>query len=153
VAPSRSLLKETRGAVLAEFAIALVPLLLMYFSFLQVAYMYGANLAFQHATLVAARAAVVIAEPRMNPGNNGPETDITEAAKLALGPWKDRFANVQATHSGASDQYGMMTTTLNGTYTCNVPMGNQVVCDSGQKPMTFKVALPLQGARYTPGLE
>jgi Flp pilus assembly protein TadG len=149
VAVKKSLRKNNQGAVLAEFMVAILPMLLCFFVFTQIAHLYTANLVFKHAANVAARATVVITQKDLNPGKNGEEGDITDAAKAALGPWNAAFSNVSVSHTQAGEQYGIITTTTTATFTCAVPMGRQIVCPGGTRTMTQAVALPLQGARYT----
>ncbi len=140
--------RSNRGAVLAEFAVALMPLLLCYFVFTQIAQLYIGNLLFKHAANVAARAAVVINQPELNPGDNGTAADVTDAAKAALAPYAQMFSNVHTSSTEAGEQYGLVTTTTTADFNCGVPLGRTIVCPNGKISMTQDVALPLQGARY-----
>src|SRR4051812_39033367 len=91
--------KDTRGAVLAEFCIALVPLLTMFFSFVQLARMSAARLMVKHSAIVGARAAAVVSNgANNNPGaNSGANGDQVEGAvKAALGPYWNKKGGVTA---------------------------------------------------------
>ncbi len=56
----RSLRKDTGGAVYVEFLIVFIPFFLMVLGMMQIALMYAAHLAVQHAAVSAARAAIVV---------------------------------------------------------------------------------------------
>lgn len=64
----RDLLSEQEGAALPEFAIAIFPLLWLFFVFVQVATMFTAHLTLHHAAVVAARCAVIQKGPNL-PGH------------------------------------------------------------------------------------
>jgi len=57
----------TKGAVLAEFALAATPLLITFFSFVQVGKVFTASFVVRHAAITSARAAAVI---HKNDGDN-----------------------------------------------------------------------------------
>lgn len=152
--------------MLVEFAVAMFPLFVVFFGFVQLARIATARLALKHAAIVAARAAAVISNAGgANPGNNGPPSDIQDAAIVALGPWvvEDSFSNVTADtqdQSSAADPYAMVTVTVRATYQCRVPLG-KLLCGAGfgepgttsapgavGRTMTETVSLPHQGARY-----
>jgi hypothetical protein len=155
------LARDRRGAVLAEFAIVIVPLSLAFFSLAQVSMLYAAKLVMRHAAVCAVRAYAVIAPP--NPGNNGnPGTDPVLAGTIALGPWYNpggngitaadfQFAS-QATTSPPYGYYGLDTVTVQGVYQCSVPLGRLVACIGGIEPLgPYTASFPHQGARYCMG--
>lgn len=151
---SKRLGRDSRGAVLAEFCIALVPLLTMFFSFVQLSRMAAARLAIKHATIVGARAAAVVSNgSNNNPGNkSGSNTDqVEEAVKAALGPWwKKSVTKVDVTINDSStkdDPYNWVEVKVTATYACNVPMG-QVVCGGRTRKLVEKFRMPHQGAKY-----
>ncbi len=142
---------RTRGAVLAEFAIVIVPLMSTFFGFWQVGKGYLANILLLHAANAGARIAAVELPP--NPGDNGdPEVDIPAAVHLALGRWDGAFSSVAITHTteaSESDPYGMVTVRLVGTFSCNVPLGSLLMCGRDRKlQITQQAVYPNQGAVY-----
>ena len=142
-----------RGAVLIEFVIAAAPLLMMFFCFTQLAALANAKLVTKHAAVAAARAAVVIMPP--NPGDNGTMEDVKVAAAMAMGTYlvdgKLIAPQTDCTSQASQDDpYGLVTCTVTVTFVCAVPMGNLWVCGGPLKPITERMSLPNQGARYVP---
>lgn len=152
----KGLHRNRKGAVLVEFLIAFMPLMMMFSSFLQVAQVATASLIGRHATVVAARAAAVITDAHKNtpdaqPGDN--KDDIVAAYTGALGPWKVTMSPVNITIDDASskdDNFGMVTVTATTDYTCSVPFGNRLVCTTlgGTHEIKNVVKFPHQGACY-----
>lgn len=143
--------RSTRGAVLVEFTVALMPLLMIFFCFVQVAKLYTANLVVKHSAVAAARAAIVIKAP--NPGKNGSEDEIAYAAGLAMGDWLKNGTLMNpsvttTTQASEADPYGLVTSTVSTTYSCNVPLGGMIVCLGPTKTLTARMSLPNQGANY-----
>lgn len=147
-------LHDEKGAVLAEFVIALVPLLMMFFSFVQLSKIATARLVVKHGTIIAARAASVIS----NVNNNTPDAkgdgkaDITNAAKLGMTAWvsKGSITDVDVDvkdESSRDDPYGWVTVTVKATYRCTVPMGF-VACGGKTKQLQETYRMPHQGANY-----
>ena len=150
----RKLHKDQKGAVLAEFVIAVVPLLMTFFSFVQLSKIATARLVVKHGTIIGARAASVIS----NANNNTPDAkgdgkgDITNAVKLGMGPWvsKGSITNVSVDvqdSSSRSDPYGWVTVTVRATYRCTVPMGF-IACGGPTKQLQESYRMPHQGAIY-----
>jgi Flp pilus assembly protein TadG len=143
-----------RGAVLAEFTVAIIPLLAAFFGFLQVGKLYTANLVHKHAARTAARVAAVTFKPggRNNPGASGKTEEITSAAKLAFGPYIAVYRNikVETKISNTSDTHGMVTVCVTATYDCSVPLGASLVCGATPtvKVKTECAQLNLEGASY-----
>ncbi|NOU31382.1 MAG: hypothetical protein HOO96_26080 [Polyangiaceae bacterium] len=143
-----------RGAVLAEFVVALVPLLTTFFCLVQLGKLYAANLALKHAAMCAARAATVIAKPpTMNPGATGDPNEIELAAYAALGNFYTNggFHDVTVKVTLPSgDPHGVVTVDVTATYDCDVPLGGRITCfaGGGTKTKTESASLPLQGAQY-----
>lgn len=149
------LIGDKRGAVLAEFVVALVPLLATFFVFLQLSAMAVAKLKFKHGTVVAARAAAVFS----NVNGNCPEctgdgkAQIEGAARAGVGNNSGiNITRVDVTDRSTKDnsqngQYGAVTVKVTGRYTCGVPMGN-LIC-LGMRPWEETKTMPRQGARYT----
>lgn len=150
----RKLGKDQKGAVLAEFVIAVVPLLMTFFSFVQLSKIATARLVVKHGTIIGARAASVIS----NANNNTPDAkgdgkqDITNAVKLGMGPWvsKGSIVNVNVEvqdQSSREDPYGWVTVTVKAQYRCTVPMGF-IACGGVSKQLQESYRMPHQGAIY-----
>jgi Flp pilus assembly protein TadG len=144
-----------RGAVLAEFIITVVPLLMMLFGWMQLAWLYTANLLVKHSANACVRAAVVIdGKEGLNPGENGDVDQIQKAAEAAAEVQGGRpiFASVRCTYDNQAsndDPYGKVTAKVTAEYRCSVPMGRFIVCGPDSKKTLEGVAsLPFQGARY-----
>lgn len=152
----RRLGADRKGVAAVEFVVAMVPLFLIFFCFLQVAKVHTAHLIFQHAATIAARTAAVIVEPTINPGDNGSEDDVTAVAKQALGAWQTAIRDVDVSirdEASISDPNGMVTVTMTGNFLCGVAMGATVACGADHlAPMTATASFPLQGARYRIGV-
>ena len=150
---------DTRGAVIVEFVVAVVPLLFAFFSLAQIAMVYTAKIMLRHAAIDAVRAYAVINPP--NPGQNGtPTTDPTNAGIYALGPWYSGGGTAiqSATFSFSSQAntnqpygyYELDTVTAQGTYVCSVPLGQWLACGMGKTTNIgpYTATYPHQGARY-----
>ncbi len=152
----RKLRSDESGAVLAEFAVVVMPLFLTFFGFLQLAQMMTAHLVMKHAAIVAARAAAVISNNNgTNPGDNGTNEDVNIAASLALGGWFgagviDKVKVVISDTSSESDPYAPVNVTVSGDYHCRVPLGDRMLCDllSRTRVLSAKASYPHQGANY-----
>lgn len=149
-----SLTSDTKGAVLAEFMIAIVPLLMTFFSFVQLSKVATARLVVKHGTIVGARAAAVISNAHHNnPGSVGDgKNEIQNSVRVALGPWlvKGSFRDVDVTIDDQStrlDPYGWVTVTVKATYACTVPIGF-IACGGKTKTLEEKYRMPHQGALY-----
>ena len=154
-AGKRSLRTDTRGAVLAEFVVAIFPLLTVFFVFLQISAVSVAKLMVKHSAVVGARAATVFS----NKGENCPECtgdgegEVNAAVRAALVNWQGKFASVNATVQDSSNTdrphgpYGLVTVTVRASYKCEVPVG-KVICPGGTLSITEIKSMPHQGARY-----
>jgi Flp pilus assembly protein TadG len=144
---------RARGAVLVEFIVALTPLLMTFFSLIQLGKMMTAQLAFKHAASVASRAAAVIMNEPQNPKATGKKEEVEQAAMLALGDFVGAFNSLDATVTGGNSPSDPVMVELKGTYDCTVPLGKTIVCGFGGthdfKPV--RSTLPLYGARYKVG--
>ena len=152
------LLRDTRGAVLAEFVIVFIPLMTVFLSMVQYAKLGTANLVLRHSAVVGARAAAVVSnEHQNNPGDNGTNDDIKRAVKTSMGPWyyqgnlnvNDIKITDASTTQADNGPYGLVTVTVSASYKCDVPIGG-LMCGLGRRH-TFKeirASFPHQGARY-----
>jgi len=154
----KGLHQNKRGAVLVEFAIAFMPLMITFSSFVQLQQMATARIALKHATIVGGRAASVISNKNRNtPDAEDKDNDdeVKKGVVAALGPWKTKITvNVKVEDtSSCDDPYGMVSVTVNADYKCSVPFSNLFMCGASKthafKPMTSR--FPHQGARYQDG--
>ena len=158
----RGMMGDQGGAALPEFVVAVFPILMLFFVFVQVAALFIAHLVTHHAAIVAARCAVVDKGPDL-PGKYL-DADAALACKnaaiagLGRGLWLQTVVgmNVAITFDGGSggdddhtSQYSDVTTTTTATYQCSVPLGKNFVCNNGTRNFTFAIKLPHQGAVYT----
>lgn len=143
---------DQKGAVLVEFVIAIVPVMMTFFSFVQLSKIATARLVVKHSAIVGARAASVLSnQHENNPGASGDgKSEISNSVKAALGPWAttmlvDVTVNDQ---SSTSDPYGWVEVKVSATYRCNVPMGRIACGLSGMKKLEETYKMPHQGATY-----
>lgn len=151
----KSLVDDRRGAVLAEFVVAIFPLLTIFFVFLQFSAIAVASLMVKHAAVVGARAAAVYSNEHENipemKGKEGKE-EIDGAVNAALGPWS-KYITVatevedRSTKEAPNGPYDLVTVKVTGTYTCAVPVG-KVICPGGVKILEDSKSMAHQGARY-----
>ncbi len=137
-----------RGAVLVEFAIAIMPLCLIFFTFVQLGQAYTANLVLRHAANQGVRTAAVVLPP--NPGNVGKPEDVDRAVHLSLGPWDKTFTSLEVKKTPASKPYELVTIEVKADYKCSVPLGSRVFCgaDGLFEMRPIIVQYPNLGARY-----
>jgi hypothetical protein len=153
------LLKAKRGAVLAEFAIAFMPICAMFLGLTQLSRYAICRLAVMHAAEVSVRACAVIIEP--DPGHDanldGPDTDVQTAAHMVMKPFggdlgghEIHISDPTCEHTGVEANGGTDTVTLQATYTCTIPLGKLIVCGLAVTPKTFTIQaqFPHQGAEY-----
>lgn len=153
-----ALVANQKGAALPEFAIAIFPLVLMFFTWCQVAEMFINHLVLHHAAVVAARCAIVDKGPNL-PGkyvDSDADTACKNAAIAGVGRvlWYRSILGITVTmdYTGGNDhikQYDDVTTTTTGEFQCNVPLGSKVVCGGSTKEFKFIIKLPHEGAMYT----
>jgi hypothetical protein len=153
MAKRESLIRARRGAVLAEFAIAFMPICTMFLCVCQLSRYSIARLAVLHAAQVSVRACAVIQKP--NPGHSksidGPDTDVQRAAQVAMKPFEGsgeiKHDDPTCTHDGEPNG-GTDTVTMTGTYTCMIPVAKRIICSSGPKTISVTAQYPHQGADY-----
>jgi Flp pilus assembly protein TadG len=165
----RGIFGRNDGAVIVEHTVAIVPLLITFFSLIQVTKLHTVDLALRYAAISSARAAIVISnEHDDNPGTQGDKPrnlqDINLAAEVALLPWiesgaiSDVKVEVQD-RSSRSDPNGPVTVKVTARYACQVPLGKLVCLPSYPEKIgkhdgpiyvvrRAEATLPHQGARY-----
>lgn len=157
-------LRARRGAVLAEFAIAFMPICAMFLVLTQLSRLFIARLAVMHAAEVSVRACAVIIDPdpghEASPPLDGQDTDVQKAAQIAMQPFGgDGMTNYggkelsisapSCTHAGDANG-GTDTVTTTATFYCIVPLAQRIVCQNPTTPKTWDVTaqFPHQGANY-----
>jgi hypothetical protein len=163
--------KEGGGAAIPEFAMAITPVLILFFGMVQWCICAYVNLIVQHAAVVAARAEAVM-KPAMpdNGGATGTGTDLEKAIAplfVHIAGFKSIVGEgnlqVSVTDTGTR-QCDQTINTVNVTlyYFCKVPLGNRIACGGfsvagaaseafGGGPMmqmTSKASFPNQGSYY-----
>ena len=155
----KGLHRNKRGAVLVEFAIAFMPLMITFSSFVQLQQMATARIVVKHATIVGGRAAAVISNKNRNtPDQEDADNDdvVKKGVMSALGPWKRTMRNVDVKVEDTStceDPYNTVSVTVTADYKCSVPFANLFMCGA-RKIHSFKAMtsrFPHQGARYQDG--
>jgi len=140
--------------VLVEFIVALMPMMMTFFGFVEVTKIYAASLGTRHAAITAARAAAVMSKVHNNnPATEGGESEIKSAAGQALSPWisSGAISTVTVTvhdTSSRSDPYGPVHVKVAAKYHCKVPLMGRIVCKGGTKTITHEATMPHQGAKY-----
>ncbi len=144
--------RSTKGAVLAEFIIAIIPISAMFLCVCQIARLQIARLATMHAAQVSVRACAVIVDP--DPGHDqgvdGKDTDVVTAERQVLKPFEgSEYAAEDATckHSGDVNG-GTDTVTIKATYTCTIPLARHIICPGGTRKLDAQAQFPHQGAEY-----
>lgn len=153
--PITRLGRNTRGAVLAEFAFAFMPVCTMFLFVVQFSRFEMCRLATHHAANVGARACAVInaTDDKFDPGGdkqNGPETDADKAAKQVLKPFLGKELaldeEIKCNHAGGAN--GTDTVDVKATYTCDIPVAKKLMCPNGDHKWTATAKMPHQGASY-----
>ena len=134
----KGLHKNKRGAVLVEFAIAFMPLMITFSSFVQLQQMATARIVVKHAAIVGGRAAAVISNKNRNTPDaedKDQDDDVKKGVMAALGPWKRTMSNVDVKIEDTStceDPYGTVAVTVTADYKCSVPFANLFMCGAGK---------------------
>jgi uncharacterized membrane protein YgcG len=148
---------DKRGAVLVEFVVAFVPLMTVFFVYVQLTQLAVARLLEKHSPVVGARPAAVYHNEKQNVpemcGDNG-KAKVDSAVTAALGHWSDRITtttNITDTSNRDSDGvYNLVTVKVNAVVRCRVPLG-RLMCPGGMAIFSDTKSMPHQGARYKVG--
>lgn len=151
-----SLLKGTRGAVLAEFIIAFMPIMTIYLTMLELAHYFVIREVVVHAANATARACAVVGpnDAPVGGGKNGGIADAQAAGEWALKPWKASGNNVQnikvecTQADPAQDPAGKTSGHITADYSCSVPIAKLIACAGGPKKIDVTSSFPHQGAKY-----
>jgi hypothetical protein len=150
------LIRDTNGAVLAEFVLAIVPILIVFFTFVQLSRIAMARLVVKHGAIVGARAASVIANSKENTPDQPKgmhEVEIENGVRMALGPWWTKEGGITSVRvdikdsSTKKDPYDWVEVRVSATYACRVPLGF-MICAGRKKQIVEVARMPHQGALY-----
>jgi hypothetical protein len=153
----KRLVKDRKGAVLAEFVVAIFPLLTIFFVFVQLSMLAVSALIVKHSAVVGARAAAVFSNQSRNVpemcGDDG-SAKIDEAVRAAIGPWQNRISTSvtvrdQSSRNENDGVYDLVTVTVTAQVRCAVPVGKPICGAGGIKQIVDVKSMPHQGARYT----
>jgi Flp pilus assembly protein TadG len=138
--------KDEKGAVMVEFALAIVPVLIIFFGTVQYCVCAYVNLIVHHGAFVAARCMAVV-----HPGmpDAGKTEDCTTGVNSLFGTDSTLKATVTLQSPPAATAEQLDTTEVELKYKCTIPLGDVVACGRG-KQMTMKAiaSFPNQGSSY-----
>jgi Flp pilus assembly protein TadG len=137
---------DQRGAVMVEFAIAILPVLMVFFGTVQWCACAYVNLIVHHGAFVAARCNAVV-HPQMP--DSGPADDCQNGVNALLKDATKEKATVTLESPPAATAETVQTTTVTLDYKCTVPLGNVVACGGSKAmKMTATASFPNQGSSY-----
>jgi hypothetical protein len=169
----RALVGDKKGAALPEFAVAIFPLIWLFFISVEVAGMFSAQLVLHHAAWAAARCGIVqkgsnlpgdYVKNKNKSDDNGNAESVCQKAAIdatGIGFWHQSLWDITVTFAftpgaggdsaaGHEGQYSDLTTTVNANYKCIGPkLSSVAICNSGKKPLQMILKLPHEGAVYT----
>jgi Flp pilus assembly protein TadG len=138
--------KDDRGAVMVEFAIAVLPVLMIFFGTVQWAACAYVNLIVHHGAFIAARCNAVV-HPQMP--DSGPTDDCEKGVNLLLATSTTKKATVTLQVAPAKTAQTMTTTEVELDYPCTIPLGDVVACGkSKEMKMKATASFPNQGSAY-----
>ena len=151
----KSLKNDKRGAVLVEFVVAFVPLMTVFFVFVQLSQLAVARLIVKHSAVVGARAAAVYHNEHQNVPemcNDNGKGKVDAAVTAALGHWSNRITTTtevtDLSNRNGDGVYNLVTVKVNAVVKCQVPLG-RLICPGGRATlMSDTKSMPHQGARY-----
>jgi len=142
---TRLLRNDERGAVSAEFIIAVMPFLMLFFVASQYSTLAVARTLTQHAAFMGARAAMVVcADPK---GAGNPRETIQKAVTLSYGP-AGAFAKPVASVSNNCNKTSqdLVTVDVRSEFPCSVPLGGRLICGGPKLTLKASASMPNQGS-------
>lgn len=136
---------NVRGAALAEFVVAIMPILMLIFCTAQYSVLAVAKIVTKHAAYVGARAAIVACtEPGASANGLG---EVQNAVMVAYGPVLKLGKPTASITAGACSEtsQSLLTVTVSAPLRCGVPLGGLLVCGGPTKTLTASATLPSQG--------
>jgi hypothetical protein len=144
--PLARIVRRKDGAAIAELVIAIVPILILFFTIAQFAAIGFASLLVRHAAFVAARCQAVVHTNMADVAGAGNEP--TTAAGVVLSTVPGKLTSVSSTAVDPLSQL-MSTTTVSFDYRCGVPLGGLFVCGrGGTRTLSASASFPNQGSYY-----
>ncbi len=150
-----SLASSTQGAVLPEFVVVIGPLLVAFFSLLQLTQLYVSNIVIKNATLVACRAASVT-QPAPG-GLHNPDGDeanyanlgyLVDAARASMTESdRTRFQSISPVVNIDAAAH-MTEVRMDATFHCTIPLGWRIACGGDYITLHGAARMPYHGVRY-----
>jgi hypothetical protein len=137
--------RDQKGAVIVEFAMAIMPVFFIFFGTLQWCACAYVNLLVRHSAFVAARCEAVV-HPQMP--DSGPADDCKTGINMLLLTALPEKATIRSTLPTATSQQ-ILTTQVELDFKCKVPLGDVLACGrSRQQHFTASASFPNQGSAY-----
>jgi Flp pilus assembly protein TadG len=143
---SKDVQRDERGAVMVEVALAIMPVLIIFFGTVQWCACAYVNLIVHHGAFVGARCNAVVA-PQMP--DSGPTDDCQTGVNTLLATSTTAKATVTMLTAPSKTAETMVTTEVKLDYPCTIPLGNVVACGSSRSmKMKATASFPNQGSAY-----
>jgi hypothetical protein len=139
-------LGDQRGAVLVEFALAIMPVFIIFFGTVQYCVNAYINLILHHGAFVAARCMAVV-----HPGmpDAGKTADCTDGVNVLFPTKANLKATVTLQNSPGTTSEDLDTVKVELKYKCTIPLGNVVACGAKREAdMKALASFPNQGSAY-----
>jgi Flp pilus assembly protein TadG len=148
---------DARGAAMVEFALAIMPVLLVFFGTVQWSINAYLSLIVKHAAFSVVRCEAVEHPGMPDSGDEATQCLGTEPGGASV--IGKLFAHVSGVSTGdftidktlapaTAETLDSVTVTLN--YKCSVPLGNRIACTAGVQKLTATAKFPNQGSVYQP---
>lgn len=158
-----SLRRDERGGTYVELCIVILPVLAIALGVLQIAELYTAKMALDHAAVNAARSAsVVFADDPRSYGGEPVNTEGTRrkravqiAAARSLAPFaldgSIRSAEVSFPNGIPKQKGQALTVEVRSSYRCSAPLVHAFACRGGTLALVGKATLPSNAADFDYG--
>jgi Flp pilus assembly protein TadG len=154
---AKKLVRDLRGAAVVEFAMAIFPVLCVFFGSMQWGMNAYIHLIVKHAAFSIARCEAVAHSGMPDAGSEADDClATTPGGPSVIGKLFSHVSGVSAgdftidqTLASPSDQkLDSVTVTLN--YKCGIPLGSTLACTGGVQTLTATAKFPNQGSMYQP---
>jgi Flp pilus assembly protein TadG len=144
----KSLFADRGGAAIAEFALAIMPIFILFFGMVQWSIIAYVHLIVKHAAFVAVRCEAVVTPQMPDAGKDSDcTTDAMNALFADVPPVSPGDVQVSTSNAGQYEQKtDSVTVTLD--FKCGVPLGNVVACTGKRMTLTETASFPNQGSAY-----
>ena len=149
--------EDQRGAAMVEFAMAILPVLLVFFGTVQWSINAYLNLIVKHAAFSIVRCEAVVHPGMPDSGDENADClATTPGGASVIGKLFTHVTGVSAgdfvvdTNLAPATAQGLDTVTVTLNYKCSVPLGNQIACSSGLQQLKAVAKFPNQGSVYQP---